>query len=152
MKNHLLIPLAVLGLTLVSLSAQPRTPVPEPAKPQDELPVQLDPASPLDSLERQLVDASFEQRGDLATAFESASLSVGRQIAELKARGLKLDDAASGNLEEARSFGAQVFRDLSLSTEETWRTSRHNALMALRKIRGTLETVQRTASTDSDRA
>lgn len=152
MKNHHLFLPAVLGLTLVSLPAQSRTPVPEPAKPQDELPVRLDPASPLDSLERQLVDASFEQRGELATAFETASLSIRRQIAELKAQGLSLDDAASGNLEEARTFGAQVFRDLSLSTEETWRTSRHNALMALRKIRGTLETVQRTASTDSNRA
>ena len=146
MKNkHFFLP-AVLGLALGSLSAQSWTPVREPDKSPGELRVLLDPASPLESLERQLVNATYDQRGQLAAAFDTASLSVRSRIAELRAQGLDLDDAAENNLEEARSFGGQIFRDLSLSTEETWQTSRHNALMALRKIRGSLDTLQRTAS------
>lgn len=150
MKIHSPFLPALLGLTLVSLSAQSWTPVPEPEKPQNELRVLLDPASPLDSLERQLIDASYEQRTDLATAFDRANRSVAQRIAELNAQGLNPDDAAEGNLDEAREFGQQAFRDLSLSTEETWKTSRHNALMALRKIRGSLSTVQRTALAGSN--
>lgn len=138
---------AVLGLTLGSLSAQPWTPVPEPEKPDSELRVQLDPASPLDSLERELVTATYEQRSNLATAFDTANLSIDYRIAELNAQGLNLDDAATDNLGEARTFARQAFRDMSLSTEETWVTSRHNALMALRKIRGSLDTIRRTATT-----
>ena len=133
-------------LALGSLSAQSWTPVPEPEKTPGDLRIVIDPAAPLDSLERQLVDASYEQRSDLATAFDLANRSVRQQVAEMNARGLSLSSAASDNLEEARDFGRQAFRDLSLSTEETWQTSRHNALMALRKIRGSLSTLQRTAS------
>lgn len=147
MKTKLLLTPALLGLMLVSLPAQSRTPVPEPEKRQDELHVVVDHASPLDSLERQLADASYEQRGALAAAFDTVSRAVRQRVAEMRAQGLDFNDAASGNLDEATNFGGQAFRDLSLSTEETWRTSRHNALMALRKIRGTLETLQRTAST-----
>lgn len=148
MKNNYLLLPALLGFTFSGLPAQPWTPVPEPAKPQSELRVQVDPSSPLVSLEKQLVGATFEQRGELATAFDAVALTVSQRVAELRAQGLNLDDAASSNLDEASDFGQQAFRDLSLSTEETWRTSRHNALMALRKIRGTLETLQRTASVE----
>jgi hypothetical protein len=144
-NNHCLLPV-LFGLTLGSLAAQPWTPLPEPDKPQSELRVEVDPGSPLVSLEKQLVGATFEQRGELATAFDAVALAVSQRVAELRAQGLNLDAAASSNLDEASDFGQQAFRDLSLSTEETWRTSRHNALMALRKIRGTLETLQRTAT------
>ena len=58
MKNkHFFLP-AVLGLALGSLSAQSWTPVREPDKSPGELRVLLDPASPLESLERQLVNAN----------------------------------------------------------------------------------------------
>lgn len=146
MKKHRFLLPALLGLTLGSLPAQSWTPVPEPEKSPGDLRVLIDPASPLNSLEHQLVNASYDQRGEFAVAFDTASLAVRRRVDEMRAQGLDLDDAASGNLEEARTFGAQMFRDLSLSTEETWRTSRHNALMALRKIRSSFDAVRQTAS------
>lgn len=133
-------------LVLGSLSAQSWTPVPEPEKTPGELRIVLDSTAPLDSLEKQLIDASWEQRSDLAHAFDLANRSVRQQVAELNAGGLSSSSAASDNLDEARDFAQQAFRDLSLSTEETWVTSRHNALMALRKVRGSLSTLQRTAS------
>ncbi len=133
-------------LVFSSLSAQSWTPLPEPEKTQDELRIVIDSESPLDSLEKQLVDASYEQRSDLATAFDQANRSVGHRIAEFNAQGLNLSGAAADNISEARDFGRQAFRDLSLSTEETWQTSRHNALMALRKIRSSLNAAQRTAT------
>lgn len=144
MKKQLLLLPGFLGLALGSLCAQSWTPVPENTRPQTELRVQVDPAAPLDSLERQLVSAPFDQRGALATAFDSVNRSVEGEIASLNSQMGSLNTAASGNLTEARSFGTQAFRDLSLSTEETWQTSRHNALMALRKIRNSLETLKRT--------
>ncbi len=138
------------GLLLAgSLSAQSWTPVPPSDNPQADLPVRLDPSSPLDSLEEQLKNASFDQRGALATAFDTVNRSVEARVAELRNYGAELNDAATGNLSEARDFGRQTFRDMSLTTEESWQTARHNALMALRKIRNSLETLQRTATTQS---
>jgi hypothetical protein len=137
--------LIVLLLTVSLLRAQPLMPVPEPQKPQAELPVRLDSAAPLDSLEKQLVNASFEQRGDLATAYDVANRSLDARVAELKARGLILSPEAAANLESARDYGRQAFRDLSLTTEETWRGGRHVGVMALRKVQDALEALQRTA-------
>lgn len=149
MKNNLIILPAVLGLTLVSLPAQSWTsPVPMPERPQGDLRVQLDADSPLDSLERHLVHASFDQRGELAKAFEQVYLSVRQQISRLGAQGVDLNDEARASLNDANDFGRQAFRNLSLTTEETFHTSQHNALMALRKIRGTLENLHLTASDD----
>jgi hypothetical protein len=140
------LPSFFIGLLLASsLAAQSFTPVPEPEKPQADLPVRVDPAAPLDSLEEQLKEASFDQRGALATAFDTVNRSVEARVAELRNYGAELDDAASDNLSEARDYGRQAFRDMSLTTEETWQTARHNALMALRKIRNSLQTLQRTA-------
>jgi hypothetical protein len=144
MKTFL--PSLLTGLLLVSsLAAQSYTPVPEPEKPQADLPVRIDASAPLDSLEEQLKNASFDQRGELAAAFDTVNRSLEARVAELRNYGAELDDAASENLSEARDFGRQTFRDMSLTTEETWQTARHNALMALRKIRNSLQTLQRTA-------
>jgi hypothetical protein len=136
----------MVGLFLSNtLAAQSWTPVPEPQNPQADLPIRVDTTAPLDSLEEQLKNASFDQRGALAAAFDTVNRSLDSRIAELRTYGAELDDAAAGNLSEARDYGRQVFRDMSLTTEETWQTARHNAVMALRKIRNSLQTLQRTA-------
>lgn len=144
MKNSLF-PLLVALLTTSSVTVLAQLAVPEPEVPQGDGPILLDPASPLDSLENQLAAAGFDQRGALATAFDAANLTVDQRIAELRAQGLTLSDEAAANLASARDYARQAFRDLSLTTEETWVSARHNGVMALRKIRGSLQVLQRTA-------
>jgi hypothetical protein len=145
MKRLLLLSLPAAAFLLNPLGAQPMTPVPEPDKPPSQLVVRLDARAPLDSLEAQLAYGSFDQRGDLATAFDVANRSVDVEVAELRSQGLLLSPEALSNLESARDFGRQAFRDLSLTTEETWRNSRHIGLVALRKIQDSLAILRRTA-------
>ncbi len=146
MKYSPVLSAALLALSLASLAAQPMAPVPEREKTPDELAVRLDSAAPLASLESQLASASFDQRGDLAAAFDVVNRSVDERVAALRAEGLVFSPEASDNLESAREYGRQAFRDLSLTTEETWRTGRYVGLVALRKIQNSLAALQRTAT------
>lgn len=145
MKRSFLLSLPAAAFLLNPLGAQPMTPVPEPDKPPGQLAVRLDAGDPLQSLENQLAYGSFDQRGDLATAFDVVNRSVDGEVAELRSQGLALSPEALGNLESARDFGRQAFRDLSLTTEETWRNGRHIGLVALRKIQDSLDVLRRTA-------
>jgi hypothetical protein len=145
MKHPVPLFLSAAAFLLNPLGAQPMTPVPEPEKPPGQLAVRLDAAAPLDSLVSQLADGTFDQRGELATAFDVANRSVDVEVAALRSQGLVLSPEALSNLENARDFGRQAFRDLSLTTEETWRNSRHIGLIALRKIEDALAVLRRTA-------
>jgi hypothetical protein len=139
--NSLLLFALACGLTA---SAQQMVPEPEPANLDG--PVILSRVAPLASLESQLAGAAFDQRGALATAFDEANLSLDGRAAALRAQGLTAADAAEANLDEARNQARQAFRDLSLTTEETWKAARHNAMSAVRKIRECLEVLDRTAT------
>jgi hypothetical protein len=146
MKMNSLVPLSLALLSLGTLPVLAQLAVPEPAPANADLPIRLDNAAPLDSLENQLASASFDQRGALATAFDAAVLAVDERVAEFRSQGLELADEALANLATARDDARQAFRDLSLTTEETWQTARHNGVLALRKIRGSIQVLRQTAS------
>jgi hypothetical protein len=126
------------------LPAQQAVPPPPPANPRQA--VHLDARDPLKSLASQLGEAVFEQREAFVTAFADADRSVDAKQAELRAQGLVASDEAKGNLDSARAAAAQAFHDLSFSTTDTWRTARHNALLAVRKILAALDDLEATAS------
>jgi hypothetical protein len=131
------------GFALV-MPAQQAVPTPPPANPQQ--PVHLDAGAPLKSLAAQLDGAAFEQREAFVAAFAEANRSVDARLAELRAHGLSSSDEAKGNLASARDAATQAFHDLSFSTPETWRTARHNALLAVRGILSALDDLEATAS------
>jgi hypothetical protein len=141
-----LFPLLVLSSGLACLPAAAQMTVPEPTPANVDQPIRLDAAAPLDSLENQLESAAFDQRGAFATAFDDANRAIDERAAALRADGLLPADEAESNLASARDEARQAFRDLSLTTSETWASARHNAVIALRKIRGALEVLQRTAT------
>lgn len=136
--------LATLATALVSLSAQ--APVPVPALVESDRPVVLAAADPLRSLEEQIEMSGFDRRGTLATAYDEANKWVDVKLAALRGRGLDLVDEAETNLADARDIARNAFRDMSLTTVETWGTAQHNAVMALRRIRASLEDLERTAT------
>lgn len=150
MKTKLSIILSFATVALfgpAGLLAQEAVPeAPQKSQATEEAVIQLDPAQPLLSLEKQVRTAEFDHRGAFAKAFDRANESVDAKIAELKSRGLTFADAAENNLATARDQGRQAFRDLSLTTEETWKTARDNATSATRKIRGALEDLEKTAA------
>ena len=143
--NHSRFPLfaSLAASGLVTMLAQ--LAVPEPPSPNADQPLILNSASPLNSLETQLVWADFDQRGAFATAFDDANRSVDLQFAELRSRGLIFADEATANLATARDEAKQVFRDLSLTTKESWGNARHNAVVSLRKVRDALADLERSA-------
>ncbi|HYC69627.1 MAG TPA: hypothetical protein VEB66_00370 [Opitutaceae bacterium] len=130
---------------LAPLSASAQAPVPEPARIDTDAPVILAASDPLLSLEEQIEGSDFDRRGALSAAFDEINSFVNLRLAALQAQGFDLADEAETNLTSARDAARITFRDLSLTTEETWQTARHNAVLALRKIRGALEDLQRTA-------
>jgi hypothetical protein len=120
--------------------------VPEPRPPNaDQVPI-VNTEAPLASLDAQLGTAVFDQRGAFASAFDEANRQVDVQVAQLRARGLVFADPAAANLANARDEARVVFRDLSLTTEETWQTARHNAINALRKVQDALVDLEKTAT------
>jgi hypothetical protein len=139
-----LLALAVAG-AFVSLPAQLAVPPAPP--PNAELPPVISAEAPLLSLESQLGPAVFDQRGAFASAYDEANRLVDVQVAQLRARGLVFAEEASANLSAARDEARQVFRDLSLTTEESWTTARHNAMNALRKVQLALLDLEKTATT-----
>ncbi|HTL66044.1 MAG TPA: hypothetical protein VL200_00135 [Lacunisphaera sp.] len=134
----------LLGAAAVPLAAQLPVPNPVPANP--EAPVILDDSAPLRSLEAQLESASFEQRGTFEPAFDQADRTITERVTELRAQGLDPADNAEVNLENARDHARQVFRYLSLASSETWTTARHNAVLALRTLRGAFDQLEHTAA------
>jgi hypothetical protein len=138
-----LLALALAG-AFATVSAQLAVP-PAPPLNADQPPV-VSTEAPLASLEAQLGAAIFDQRGAFAAAFDEANRLVDVQVAQLRARGLIFADEASANLAVAREEATQVFRDLSLTTEESWTTARHNAMSALRKIQDALKDLEKTAT------
>jgi hypothetical protein len=138
-----LLALLTLG-ALVSLPAQLAVPEPPPAN--VDQPIIVSSQAPLASLDAQLGVAAFDQRGSFATAYDEANRLVDGKVAELRSRGLIFADEASTNLEAARENAREKFRDLSLTTEETWQTARTNALQALRKIQDSLKDLEKSAT------
>lgn len=137
--------LAILTLGALSpLAAQLAVPEPPPLNADQPIAVSSD--APLASLDAQLGIAGFDQRGAFATAYDEANRLVDAKVAELRARGLVFAEEASLNLEASRENARQVFRDLSLTTEETWQNARHNALQALRKIQESLRDLEKSAT------
>jgi hypothetical protein len=131
-------------IALAPLAAQLAVPEPPPAN--VEQPIVLNNAAPLASLDTQLGTAVFDQRGNFAKAFDEANALVEGKVAELRSRGLVFADEATANLEAARESARSAFRDLSLTTEETWATARSNALQALRKIQDSLQDHEKSAT------
>ena len=137
--------LAALACALASsLAAQ--APVPSPALVDGDQPVVLTSAEPLRSLEEQIEMSGFDRRGALATAYDEANRWVDFRVATLRSQGLDFVDEAEVNLADAREIARNAFRDLSLTTVETWGTAQHNAVMALRRIKASLEDLERTAT------
>lgn len=130
---------------LAATSASAQAPIPQPARIDSDMPVILSTSDPLRSLEEQVKQSDFDRRGALATAFNEVSSFVDARLSGFQARGLDLADEAETNLTSARDSARTTFRDLSLTTEETWRTAQENAVVALRRIRGALEDLERTA-------
>lgn len=145
MKNfhRSILALAAAG-ALVRLSAQLAVPEPPPAN--ADQPLVVNTATPLASLEAQLGPAAFDQRGAFATAYDEANRLVDVQVAQLRSRGLIFADEAMANLTVAREDAKQVFRDLSLTTSESWQNARHNAMSALRKIQDALQDLEKSAT------
>lgn len=136
-------------LTLAAGAALPlaaQFDVPEPTPPNADQPPIVNRDAPLASLDAQLTTAVFDQRGAFATAYDDANRLVDAQVARLRSQGLIFAPAASANLANARDEARQVFRDLSLTTEETWVTARHNAVTALRKLQDALADLEKTAT------
>lgn len=131
-------------LALSPLAAQLAVPEPPPANIDQPIVVATD--APLVSLDAQLGTAAFDQRGAFAKAFDEANVLVDAKVAELRTRGLVFADEATANLEAARESARSAFRDLSLTTEETWQTARSNALQALRKIQDSLADLEKSAT------
>lgn len=127
-----------------SVSAQ--APVERPALISSDAPVVLSSSEPLRSLEYQIKGSDFDRRGALSSAFDEISTYVDLRVSALQARGVGLVDEAEGNLSVALDIARNAFRDLSLTTEETWHTAQENAVLALRRIRGALEDLERTAT------
>jgi hypothetical protein len=138
-----LLALAVTG-ALSPLAAQ--LAVPEPPPPNADQPPVVNTEAPLASLDSQLGTAVYDQRGAYASAFDEANRLVDVQVARLRTRGLVFAPEAVTNLATAREDARQVFRDLSLTTEETWATARHNATGALRRIQDALTDLEKTAT------
>jgi hypothetical protein len=130
---------------LAATTASAQAPVPQPAGIDSDVPVILPVSDPLRALEDQIKQSDFDRRGALSAAFDEVSSHVDVRLAGLQARGLDLADEAETNLTSARDSARSTFRDLSLTTEETWRTAQENAVAALRRIRGALEDLERTA-------
>jgi hypothetical protein len=120
--------------------------VPEPPPANVDQPIAVSPDAPLASLDQQLGTAVFDQRGAFATAFDEANRLVEVKVAELRSRGLVFADEAVINLEAARDSARGAFRDLSLTTEETWQTARSNALQSLRRIQDSLQDLEKSAT------
>lgn len=120
--------------------------VPEPTPPNADQPPIVNRDAPLASLDAQLGTAVYDQRGAFATAYDDANRLVDVQVARLRTQGLVFAPEALANLATARDDARQVFRDLSLTTEETWATARHNAVNALRKIQDALVDLEKTAT------
>jgi hypothetical protein len=134
-------------LTVGALGSLPaQLAVPEPPPANVDQPVIVSPEAPLVSLDAQLGTAAFDQRGNFAKAFDEANALVDTKVAELRSRGLVFADEATTNLEAARESARAAFRDLSLTTEETWATARSNALQALRKIQDSLADLEKSAT------
>src|SRR3954462_14832423 len=112
--------------------------VPQPTPPNADQPPIVNTDPPLASLDAQLGTAPYAQRGAFASAYDEANRQVDVQVARLRSSGLLFSDPASANLANARDEARQVFRDLSLTTEETWTTARHNAVNAIRKVQDAL--------------
>jgi hypothetical protein len=127
-----------------ALFAQYDVPAPRPPN-ADQAPI-VNTEAPLASLDSQLGTAVYDQRGAFASAFDEANRQVDAQVARLRSRGLIFADEASNNLASARDEARSAFRDLSLTTEETWPTARHNAVNALRKIQDALADLEKTAT------
>lgn len=131
-------------LALSPLVAQLAVPEPPPAN--VDQPIVVSPNAPLASLDAQLGTAAFDQRGAFAKAFDDANALVDTKVAELRSRGLVFADEASANLESARESARNAFRDLSLTTEETWQTARSNALQSLRRIQDALNDLEKSGT------
>jgi hypothetical protein len=138
-----LLVLAAAG-TFATLSAQLAVPPAPPAN--AEQPPVINTDAPLTSLETQLGSAIFDQRGAFASAYDEVNRLVDGQVAQLRSRGLVFAEEATANLTVAREQAKQVFRDLSLTTEESWTNARHNAMSALRKIQDALKDLEKTAT------
>jgi hypothetical protein len=138
-----LLALATTG-ALATLSAQ--YDVPQSTPPIAEQAPIVNTEAPVASLDSQLGTAVFDQRGAFASAFDEANRLVDVQVARLRSRGLIFGEEASTNLTSAREEARQAFRDLSLTTEETWPTARHNAVSSLRKIQDALVNLEKTAT------
>lgn len=145
MKSRLLTLLAACACTGASV-AFAQAQIPEPESPATGQPVLLNAQAPLLSLEEQVKVGSFDQRGAFATAFDTANQAIDGQVAALRAQGLVFADEAEANLADARDRARQAFRDLSLTTSETWQSARDNALISLRRIRGAMQDLQRFAT------
>lgn len=146
MKTSLLASLLlVLGTAATAFSQASSLDI-APPLPTTEPQVTISQTNPLISLEDQVKNGGFEKRSAFLGAFDQANLAVDAKLAELRARGLTLTDEAITNLDNVRQASRQTFRDMSLTTVETWETARDNAVSALRRLRGTLENIERTAT------
>jgi len=101
---------------------------------------------PFLSLEAQVKNGAFDQRGAFATAFDEANRAIDARVAELRAAGYVFADEAASNLALARDRARQAFRDLSLTTNESWVTARTTTVLAMRNLRGALQDLERTAA------
>lgn len=133
-------------LAVALVSAKGQAPVPQPARIDSDAPVVVAGTDPLRLLEEELAASDFDRRGMLASAFDAVNAHVTGRVTTLQAHGLGLVDEAETNLSVAVDIARTTFRDMSLTTEETWRTARDNAILALRRIRGALEDLERTAT------
>ena len=126
--------------------AQTSAPVPEAAPLNPDQAVVLAASDPLLSLESQVKNGGFDQRGAFATAFDEVNRAVDARIAELRAEGYVFADEAANNVSLARDRARQAFRDLSLTTNESWGTARTTTVLAMRNLRGALQDLERTAA------
>ncbi len=138
--------LIVLLATLSNSMLPAQLAVPEPPPANAGQPPVVSIEAPLASLESQLGTAQFDQRGAFATAYDEANRLVDIQVAELRSRGLIFAEEATSNLTVAREETKQVFRDLSLTTSESWQSARHNAMLAVRKIQDALKDLEKSAT------
>ena len=137
---------AFVGGGVANVLAQTSAPIPEPTPLAPDQAVVLASHDPIFSLEAQVKIAGFDQRGALATAFDEANRAVDARVAELRAAGYVFADEAANNLVLARDRAQQAFRDLSLTTNDSWTTARYTAVLAMRRIRGALQDLERTSA------
>ncbi|MDB6166120.1 MAG: hypothetical protein JWQ83_1260 [Lacunisphaera sp.] len=138
--------LPVLLLATTAGFAQTSAPIPEPAPLVPDQAVVLAANDPVLSLEAQVKNGAFDQRGAFATAFDEVNRTVDVRVAELRAAGYVFADEAANNLALARDRARQAFRDLSLTTNESWVTARTTTVLAMRNLRGALQDLERTAA------